>query len=143
MGLRFKRTETTTPELLLVPFIDVMLVLVIFMALNATFSRYAQLQVELPQAQGQAGKDAPRTLWIQVNAQSQIMLEGQTLGRMNATELARKLAPLNNQPNDPPMVVIGADARTPHQAVVVVMEAARMAGLSKITFMANQPGRRS
>jgi biopolymer transport protein ExbD len=71
------------------------------------------------------------------------MLEGQALGRMNATELARKLAPLNTQPNDPPMVVIGADARTPHQAVVVVMEASRMAGLSKITFMTNQPGRRS
>ena len=142
MSLRFKRTESPTPELLLVPFIDIMLVLLLFMALSATFSRYAQLQVDLPLAQGVAGSETPRTLWIQINAQGQVMLERQTLGRLSAAELSRKLAPLNTRMDDPPMVVIGADARTPHQSVVTVMEAARMAGLLKITFMSHSPDRR-
>jgi biopolymer transport protein ExbD len=139
MGLRFKRTDSAPPELLLVPFIDIMLVMLIFMALSATFSRYAQLQVQLPQAHGQATAETPRTIWIQINAQGQVVLERQSLGKMSAGQLAGKLAPFKGSQEDPPMVVIGADARTPHQSVVLVMEAARMAGLSKITFMSNQP----
>ena len=141
MSLRFKRTESAVPEMWLVPFIDILLVLLIFMALSATFSRYAQLQVELPQASGQAASASTHTIWVQINAQGQVMLEREALGRIGAPELARRLARLHQSPTETPALIIGADARTPHQSVVTVMEAARMAGLAKISFMSNAPGR--
>ena len=139
--MNFKRRPSDTPELLLVPLIDIVLVLLIFMAMTATFSRYSQLQVQLPQAQGQPNVTPPRSLWIQINAQGQIKLEQENLGRLSSAQLARQLQPWASTPENPTTVVIGADARTPHQSVVSVMEAARMAGLAKITFMSNGPGR--
>jgi biopolymer transport protein ExbD len=141
MSLRFKRPACDPPELLLVPFIDILLVLVIFMAMSATFSRHAQLQVELPQAQGQAASQTAKTLWLQINAQGQVMLEREALGRVSVQELSRRLGRQFDPHQEPPALIIGADARTPHQAVVSVMEAARMAGLAKISFMSNAPGR--
>ena len=139
--MRFKRAEDTPPDINLVPFIDILLVVLIFMALSATFSRYAELQVELPQAQGQAADENRTSLWIQINAQGQIILNNKALGRITANDLSKQLRELIEHPENPPTVVIGADARTPHQAVVSVMEGARMAGLAKITFMSNGPER--
>lgn len=140
MGIRFKRSEDAAPEIILVPFIDVLLVVLIFMALSATFSRYAELQVQLPQAQGTVAQEKRASLWLQINAQGQVFLERQALGRISAQDLAEKMRPMVGT-SEPPTLVIGADARTPHQAVVLAMEAARMAGMSKITFMSNGAGR--
>ncbi|MDI9330123.1 MAG: biopolymer transporter ExbD [Alphaproteobacteria bacterium] len=142
MALRFKRSDDTPPEIVLVPFIDILLVVLIFMATSATFSRYAELQVQLPQAQGQASDESVKTLWVQINAQGQVVLNRESLGRLSAADLSKHLKSTAGRTEPPPMVVIGADARTPHQAVISVMEAARMAGLTKITFMSNNPGRK-
>jgi biopolymer transport protein ExbD len=139
MSLRFKRPEATPPEIILVPFIDILLVVLIFMALSATFTRYAELQVELPQAQGAVAANVQASLWVQINAQGQVFVDRVPMGRMHASELSAKLRSAAARFNSTPTVVIGADARTPHQAVMTVMEAARWAGLDKITFMSN-PG---
>jgi biopolymer transport protein ExbD len=139
MSMRFKRPESTPPELLLVPFIDILLVLLIFMALSATFSRYAQLQVELPQAQGQSVSPHTQSLWLQINAQGQVKLEGEFLGRVSSLELSSRMTAMVPPNQAPPALIIGADARTPHQSVVTAMEAARMAGLAQISFMSNAP----
>lgn len=141
MSLRFKRPDPTPPEIILVPFIDILLVVLIFMAVSTTFSRYAELQVQLPQAQGLAANETPKSLWIQINAQGQVFLEREPLGRISAQDLAKRLRTHAQPPDALPTVVIGADGRTPHQSVVAVMEAARMAGLSKITFMSHAPGK--
>lgn len=141
MSLNFKRSDPTPPEIILVPFVDILLVVLIFMAVSTTFSRYAELQVQLPQAQGQAARETPQTIWVQINAQGQVVLERETLGRVSAKDLAKRFAAHARNPEALPTVVIGADARTPHQSVVAVMEAARMAGLTQITFM-SQPGSR-
>ncbi|MEY2622425.1 MAG: biopolymer transport protein [Pseudomonadota bacterium] len=140
MGIRFKRSEDPAPEIILVPFIDVLLVVLIFMALSATFSRYAELQVQLPQAQGSTAQEKRPSLWLQINAQGQVFLDRQPLGRIAAQDLAEKMRPFVGS-SEPPTLVIGADARTPHQSVVSAMEAARMAGLGKITFMSHSAGR--
>ena len=141
MSLRFKRPDATPPEIILVPFIDILLVVLIFMALSATFSRYAELQVQLPQAQGEAAQDKRDVLWVQINAQGQVFVDRAPLGRASPAELAKKFRQLSASAANVPMVVIGADARTPHQSVMGVMEAARLAGLAKITFMAQTSGR--
>jgi biopolymer transport protein ExbD len=140
MSLRFKRSDPTPPEIILVPFIDILLVVLIFMAVSTTFSRYAELQVQLPQAQGLAASESPKTLWVQINAQGQVFLDREALGRVSAGDLAKRLKSRATDPEALPTVVIGADGRTPHQSVVAVMEAARMAGLNKITFMSQAPG---
>lgn len=140
MSLRFRRSDPTPPEIILVPFIDILLVVLIFMAVSTTFSRYAELQVQLPQAQGLAASETTQTLWVQINAQGQVFLDREALGRVAATDLAKRLKLRASDPEAMPTVVIGADGRTPHQSVVSVMEAARMAGLNKITFMSQAPG---
>ena len=95
--MRFKRAEDTPPDIILVPFIDILLVVLIFMALSATFSRYAELQVELPQAQGQAANENRTSLWIQINAQGQIILNNKALGRITANDLSKQLRELIEQ----------------------------------------------
>ncbi len=135
MSLNFKRSDPTPPEIILVPFVDILLVVLIFMAVSTTFSRYAELQVQFPQAQGQTTREPSLTILVQINAQGQVVLERESLGRMSARDLAKRFAAHARNPDALPTVVIGADGRTPHQAVVAVMEAARMAGLTKITFM--------
>jgi biopolymer transport protein ExbD len=142
MALRFKRQPSETPELILVPFIDILLVVLIFMAMTATLSRYAELKVELPLAQGQASTQNPKTIWVQVNAQGQVQLERQALGRLSPDELAARLRQIAGQAEPAPMVIIGADARTPHQSVMNIMEAARLAGLGKVAFMSTPPANR-
>ena len=137
MSLRFKRQKDHGTDLNVVPFIDILLVVLIFMALSATFSRYAELQVELPQAQGQATNNQRTDLWLQVNSQSQVWVNQQALGQVSTSELTRHLQQLIDPTQPMPTVIIGADARTQHQAVIKIMEAARAAGLSKITFMSN------
>ncbi len=141
MSLRFKRPDNAPPEIILVPFIDILLVVLIFMALSATFSRYAELQVKLPQAQGAVAAESRPSVWVQLNAQGQVFIDRTPLGRANASELARALRSAAERAGPTPTLVLGADARTPHQAVMNVLEAARVAGLDQITFMA-QPGTR-
>ncbi len=141
MSLRFKRPDNAPPEIILVPFIDILLVVLIFMALSATFSRYAELQVQLPQAQGAVAAESRPSVWVQLNAQGQVFIDRTPLGRANASELARALRSAAERAGPTPTLVLGADARTPHQAVMNVLEAARVAGLDQITFMA-QPGNR-
>jgi biopolymer transport protein ExbD len=141
MSLRFKRPDTQPPEIILVPFIDILLVVLIFMALSATFSRYAELQVQLPQAQGAAASESRPSVWVQLNAQGQVFVDRTPLGRVSVADLAKALRAAAERAGPTPTLVLGADARTPHQAVMNVLEAARVAGLDQITFMA-QPGAR-
>ena len=132
--MNFQRGKEKEPlEINLVPMIDVMLVILIFLMITTTYSKYTELQINLPSAQAERQLERPNEVSILVNAQGQYVVNRTpvpftTVEQLTA-ELRRAAAPLHE-----PVVVISADANATHQAVIRVMEASRLAGLSQITF---------
>jgi biopolymer transport protein ExbD len=132
--VNFQRGKEREPlEINLVPMIDVMLVILIFLMITTTYSKYTELQINLPSAQAERQLERPNEVSILVNAQGQYVVNRTpvpftTVEQLTA-ELRRAAAPLHE-----PVVVISADANATHQAVIRVMEASRLAGLSQITF---------
>jgi biopolymer transport protein ExbD len=131
--MRFRRPLDEEPELNLIPLIDVMLIVLIFLAVTTTYSRFAELRIDLPAAD--AEKSAARTNEIQVGvtADGRYSLAGPVVPFTDPPAFAERLRTAA-QGMDNPIIVINADAQAPHQAVIGVMEAARLAGLARISF---------
>ncbi|MDQ8032107.1 biopolymer transporter ExbD [Bordetella genomosp. 1] len=120
----------------LIPLIDVLLVMLIFLAASTTFARYTQLKVTLPQAAAEAQTAAP--LEVAVSQDGHYALNGVLLDGADPAAMAGALrAAAGTQAA--PVIVINADAQAPHQAVVNVMEAARQAGIGRVNFAAQAP----
>ena len=131
-----QRKPTTEPEINLIPFIDVLLVVLIFLMLTTTWSRLTEINLNLPLADSQKQKDRPQQIVLTVNAQGQYTLNKSAIGGTSVSALASALAPLASKEVT---LVISADAQATHQSVVNVMEAARRTGLSQITFATQSP----
>jgi biopolymer transport protein ExbD len=132
--VNFQRGKEREPlEINLVPMIDVMLVILIFLMITTTYSKYTELQINLPAAQAEKQQERPNEIAVLVNAHGQYVINRSAVPFRSVEQLAEELrragAPLRE-----PVVVISADAAATHQSVVRVMEAARLAGLSQITF---------
>jgi len=133
--MNFQRGRGREPlEINLVPLIDVMMVIIIFLMITTTYSRYTELQINLPSAAA-AEKQPERAneVSVLVNAQGQYVVNRRAVAFRSVEQLADELRRAAAGAKEP-MVVISADANTTHQAVIRVMEAARLAGLSQITF---------
>jgi biopolymer transport protein ExbD len=133
--MNFQRGRGREPlEINLVPLIDVMMVIIIFLMITTTYSRYTELQINLPSA-AEAEKQPERAneVSVLVNAQGQYVVNRRTVAFRSVELLAEELRRAAGGAKEP-MVVISADANATHQAVIRVMEAARLAGLSQITF---------
>ena len=126
------------PEINLVPLIDVMMVILIFLMITTTYSKYTELQINLPSARAERQLERPNEVTVLVNAQGQYVVNRSPMPFRSveqfADELRRAAAPLQE-----PVVVISADAGTTHQSVIRVMEASRLAGLAQITFTTQSP----
>jgi biopolymer transport protein ExbD len=126
-----KRTPSAEPEINLIPFIDVLLVVLIFLMLSSTASRLSEINMTLPLAQAQKQKDRPQQIVLTVSAQGQYAVNKSPVDGTSVSALAAVLGPLASQQVT---LVISADAQASHQSVVNAMEAARRTGLSQITF---------
>jgi biopolymer transport protein ExbD len=115
------------PEINLIPFIDVLLVVLIFLMLSTTYSRFTELQVNLPTAEADKPRERPR----EINKRP---VDGRSVDRLT-TELAAEAEQIKDA-----VVVVSADANAAHQSVVNVMDAARRAGLARLTFAAQLGG---
>ena len=131
--MKFARTTTAEPEINLIPFIDVLLVLLIFVMLSASFSKFNELELNLPSADGRVPEQRPDEILVSVNAQGGYSLQRQPLGRVDIKTLTDALSTAAHG-RDNPIVIIQADARSTHQSVVQVLEAARRSQLHHITF---------
>jgi len=120
-------------EINLVPMIDVMLVILIFLMITTTYSKYTELQINLPTADAERQPERPNEVTVLVSAQGQYIVNKSPLAYSSVEQLSEELRRAGGTLKDP-VVVISADATATHQAVVRVMEAARIAGLSQITF---------
>ncbi|MBK8063717.1 MAG: biopolymer transporter ExbD [Betaproteobacteria bacterium] len=121
------------PEINLVPLIDVMMVILIFLMITTTYSKYTELQINLPTADAEKQLERPNEIAVVVSATGQYVINKTSLAFTTIDALAAALKGAGGEQKDP-VVVISADATATHQSVVRVMEAARAAGYAQITF---------
>ncbi len=131
-----KRTPSPEPEINLIPFIDVLLVIMIFLVMTTSWSRLTEINLTLPLADTQKQKDRPKQIVLTVNAQGQYTVNKSPVGDTSVSALAKALAPVASKEVT---LVISADAQASHQSVINAMEAARRSGLSQITFATQSP----
>ncbi|HEY1287244.1 MAG TPA: biopolymer transporter ExbD [Burkholderiales bacterium] len=132
--MNFQRGREREPlEINLVPLIDVMMVILIFLMITTTYSKYTELQINLPTASAEKQPERPNEIAVLVNAQGQYVINRNPVPFKSVEQLAEELRRAGGTLKDP-VIVISADAAATHQSVVRVMEAARIAGLSQITF---------
>jgi biopolymer transport protein ExbD len=120
-------------EINLVPMIDVMLVILIFLMITTTYSKYTELQINLPQADAEKQLQRASEIIVLVNLQGQYVVNRSPVAFISVEQLAGELKRASGTASEP-VVVISADAGASHQSVIRVMEAARLAGLQQITF---------
>jgi biopolymer transport protein ExbD len=130
--VNFKKNRTSPePEINLIPFIDVLLVVVIFLMLTTSWSRLTEINLTLPSADAQKQTERPKQIILSVTAQGQYAINKSPVGGNSVAALTAVLTPLASKEVS---LVISADAMASHQSVVNAMEAARRSGLSQITF---------
>ncbi|PTR14703.1 MULTISPECIES: ExbD/TolR family protein [unclassified Nitrosospira] len=121
------------PEINLVPMIDVLLVILIFLVITTTYSKFSELEISLPQATSQQATESPNVINITVSANGSYTINRNQVESPSAEQISEDLRKAaGNRPD--PVIVIGADAAATHQSVITVMEAARLAGYNHITF---------
>jgi biopolymer transport protein ExbD len=131
--MNFRPRAKEEPEINLIPFIDVLLVVLIFLMLTTTYNKFTEMQLKLPVADTEAQRDYPREIVVAVSADGRYMVNRLPVDGRNAETLAPSLTEAAKAGKDS-VVIISADATATHQSVITVMEAARRAGLSQITF---------
>lgn len=123
------------PEINLIPLIDVLLVILIFLMVTTTYARFSELQINLPQAQGDNAKEMPERINVSVDERGTYAVNNNGLALASVETLAQALKDAAGGEQADPVVVISADAHASHQSVVRVMEAARIAGYPRVTFV--------
>ncbi|MDO8714662.1 MAG: biopolymer transporter ExbD [Polynucleobacter sp.] len=123
------KSTSVEPEINLIPFIDVLLVVLIFLMISTTFTRYQELAITLPTANGLSSQSEVKQIHIAVSRDGRFAVNGKVTDR---SQLSNNLSVLNK--DNAIQVNIDADARAPHQAVMSALEAARDANLSNIVF---------
>ena len=131
--MNFRPRTKEEPEINLIPFIDVLLVILIFLMLTTTDSKFTELQLTLPVADAEQQRDYPKEIVVAVAADGRYAVNKAAVEGGGVESMARALGDAAKAGADS-VVIISADAQAPHQAVITVMEAARRAGLSHITF---------
>lgn len=137
--MNFQRgRQKEDPEINLVPMIDVLLVILIFLMITTTYSKFSELEINLPEAASDKPADRPNTIDVSVSATGSYQVNQTSIQHSSMEELSGALrAAAGDRPD--PVIVINADAQATHQAVITVMEAARLAGYSHITFATENP----
>ena len=131
--MNFRPRPKEEPEINLIPFIDVLLVVLIFLMLSTTYSKFTELQLTLPVADAEQLRDHPKEVIVAVAADGRYAINKTPLEGKHVEQVARALSEAATAGRES-VVIISADAAAPHQSVVTVMEAARRVGLSQITF---------
>lgn len=134
---RGKRHEEL--EINFIPLIDVLLVIIIFLIVSATFSRTNELQINLPTATANAPQEKPVMIEVSVDATGKYVVNGKTLSDSSVSGIGAALQAAVAGGKEP-TIVINADAKATHQSVINIMEASRIVGYTHITFATQASG---
>jgi biopolymer transport protein ExbD len=126
------------PEINLIPMIDVLLVILIFLMITTTYSKFAGLEINLPTADTQSAQKQPSQIDVVVTSQGDILVNKTPVGSREVDAIATALQRAAGTGSKEPVVVINADAKATHQSVIDVMQAAQHAGLTHISFATQQ-----
>lgn len=133
MPMNFRTRQKDEPEINLVPFIDVLLVILIFVMLTTTYAKFTELKINLPTANAQASQPRPKELVVLVSADGRYVMNQRVVEARGVDALAAALNAAVGANKDT-VIVVTADASATHQSVINVMDASRRVGLTKLTF---------
>jgi len=133
--MKFHRAPCPEPEINLIPFIDVLLVVLIFLMLSTTYSKLTEVQMNLPVANTDQQQQRPHEVRVLISRDGQYSVNSEALNGRDVPSVERALVSVTKAMENP-LVVISADALASHQSVMVVMEAARRSNLNQLTFAA-------
>jgi biopolymer transport protein ExbD len=128
-----RKSRLEDPEINFIPLIDVLLVIIIFLIVSTTFSKFSELKINLPTADANPVEEKILPINVTVTKEGQYAINEEILSQKSIDSIEKRLIQIAGNAKDLP-VIINADAETPHQSVVNIMEASRRAGLTKITF---------
>jgi biopolymer transport protein ExbD len=137
--MKFSRRRPEEPEINLIPFIDVLLVVLIFLMLSTTYSRFTELQVTLPTADAEKLRERPAEIVVAVSSDGRYVVDKNPVDGRSVELLTAALTSAAAGRSDV-VVIVSADAMAAHQSVVNVLDAARRAGLSRLTFATQGAG---
>ena len=137
--MRFSRHRPEEPEINLIPFIDVLLVILIFLMLSTSYSRFAELQISLPAADAERLRERPHEVIVGIASDGRYVVNRKAVDGRSVELLTAELAAASGGRADT-VLIISADAMAAHQSVINVLDAARRAGLARLTFAAQAPG---
>ncbi len=140
--MNFRPRTREEPEINLIPFIDVLLVVLIFLMLSTTYSKFTELQLQLPVADAQAQRDHAREVLVTVTSDGAYAVNQVPVADRDVATLAAALLEAAKAGKESVLIII-ADASARHQSVVTVMEAARRSALTQITFATQSSSGRS
>jgi biopolymer transport protein ExbD len=130
------------PEINLIAFIDVLLVILIFLMLSTTYSRFTELQLTLPAADAEQMRERPSEIIVAIASDGRTTLNRRPVDGRSVEVLTAELRAAAAERSDT-VLIISADALTTHQSVINVLDAARRAGLSRMSFAAQTGDGRS
>ncbi len=138
--MNFRRdNRSEEPEINLIPLIDVVLVIIIFLMLSTTFSKVSGLEINLPSAESEGAEAVVNEIVVAVTAGGEVLVNNQALADRSIEALALALGKASPSASGEPVIVINADAKAAHQSVIDVMQAAQRAGFSHVTFATQAP----
>lgn len=139
--MNFQRgRQREEPEINLIAMIDVLLVILIFLMISTTYSKFSGLEINLPTADAPPNKEQPNEINVVVTAAGEILVNKSPIGARDISSIAAAMTRLTGSGKEP-VVIINADAKAAHQSVIDVMQAAQQAGLSHISFATQQAQR--
>ena len=137
--MKFQRVRhQEEPEINLIPMIDVLLVIIIFLMLSTTYSKFSGLEINLPTADANSQAEQPNEVNVAVTAGGQVLVNKAPLAAADVRSISEALRRAAGERKDP-LIVINADAKATHQSVVDIMQAAQAAGYPHISFATQAP----
>jgi biopolymer transport protein ExbD len=133
--MNFRKPRPEDPEINLIPFIDVLLVVLIFLMLSSTYSKFTELQVSLPTAEAEKLRDRPAEIIVAVSSDGRYAVNRSAVSGRTVEALSAAMS-IAAKDQKEPVVIFSADATAAHQSVINVLDAARRAGLARLTFAA-------
>jgi len=138
--MKFGRTPRDEPEINLIPMIDVLLVIIIFLMLTTTYAKFAELQINLPSAEAEKQPERANEINVVINANGQYLIQKRAVAFTDVQTLAEELRRAGAGVKDP-VVIVNADANANYQSVIRIMDAARQAGYGQVAFAVEQANR--
>lgn len=136
--MNFRPRHREEPEINLIPLIDVLLLALIFLLVTTSFSTESRLRLKLPEAAGETKLESA-TIRIAIDAQGQYFINNKQLLNTSAETLRTVMQQAAGGRKDP-VIVVQADRKTPHEAVIRVMDVSRRLGFTHLTFATQAPG---